>query len=72
MPDYSDQCDVSVAQYTLGQKCTPELLDEVRALANGAPVRATGPTYPSTFDLRPRRINLHTNADGIIVSINCG
>lgn len=72
MPDNPYQCDVSVAQYTLGQKCTPELLEEVRALANGAPVRATGPTYPSTFDLRPRRINLHTNADRIIVSINCG
>ncbi|MCW8274492.1 peptidase inhibitor [Pseudomonas sp. PCH199] len=72
MPDNPDLCDVSVAQHTLGQKCTPQLLEEVRALANGAPVRATGPTYPSTFDRRPRRINLHTNADRIIISINCG
>jgi hypothetical protein len=72
MPVLPDQCDLAIAQYTIGQKCTPQLLEEVRALANGAPVRATGPKYPSSWDLRPRRINLHTNADRIIVSINCG
>jgi hypothetical protein len=72
MPVLPNQCDLSIAQYTIGQKCTPELLAEVRALANGAPVRATGPKYPSSHDLRPHRINLHTDVDRVIVSINCG
>ncbi|CAH0279606.1 hypothetical protein SRABI06_03907 [Pseudomonas brassicacearum] len=72
MPVLPDQCDLAIARYTIGQKCTPELLREVRALANGALVRATGPKYPTSWDLRPQRINLHTNADRIIVSIHCG
>ncbi|MBT2338111.1 MULTISPECIES: peptidase inhibitor [Pseudomonas] len=72
MPALPDQCDLAVAQYTIGKLCTPELLEEVRALANGAKVRATGPRYASTHDLRPTRINLRTNADRIIIGIACG
>ncbi|WP_434606932.1 peptidase inhibitor [Pseudomonas sp. R1-7] len=71
-PTPNDQCDIAIAQYTIGQKCTPELLEEVRALANGAPVRATGPKYPTSWDLRPRRINLQTDANRIIIGIKCG
>ncbi|KHK64927.2 peptidase inhibitor [Pseudomonas frederiksbergensis] len=71
-PTPNDQCDITIARYTIGQKCTPELLEEVRALANGAPVRATGPKYPTSWDLRPRRINLQTDANRIIIGIKCG
>ncbi|WP_189674365.1 MULTISPECIES: I78 family peptidase inhibitor [unclassified Pseudomonas] len=70
MPD--DQCDIAIAQYTIGQKYTRELREEVRALANGAQVRPAGPKHPITYDLRPRRINLVTDVDGIIVGIKCG
>lgn len=70
MPE--DQCDISIAQYTIGMVCTPELLDEIRQKANGATVRATGPRYVSSRDRRPTRINLLTDADNIIRSINCG
>ena len=69
---HEDQCDISIAQYTIGMICTPQLLAEVREKANGATVRATGPRYPSTWDRRPTRINLMTDADNIIRSINCG
>ena len=41
MPDTQDSCDVTIAEYTIGQTCTPQLLEEVRAQANGAPVRVT-------------------------------
>lgn len=72
MPDNPDQCDVTVAQYTIGQMYTPELLEEVRARANGALVRVTGPKFASDRKRVPRRISLLTNADKIIVSIQCG
>ncbi|CAI8912382.1 Peptidase inhibitor [Pseudomonas sp. IT-196MI5] len=72
MPDTTDQCDISVAQYTIGQLYTPELLEEVRAKADGAPVRVTGPKFASDRKRVPGRISLLTNADKIIVSIQCG
>lgn len=72
MPDTPDQCDITIAQYTLGQRYTPQLLEEVRSRANGAPVRVTGPRYASDRKRVPRRISLLTNADNIIVSIQCG
>ncbi|WP_339479640.1 MULTISPECIES: I78 family peptidase inhibitor [unclassified Pseudomonas] len=72
VPTPHDQCDIAVAQYTIGQKYTPELREEVRALANGAQVRAAGPKHPTTYDLRPRRINLLTDDNGIIVGVKCG
>jgi hypothetical protein len=68
----SDQCNTSVAQYTIGKRYTPELLEEVRAKANGAPVRVTGPRHASTMDLRPNRINLEVDTDDIIRRITCG
>jgi hypothetical protein len=67
-----DKCDISIAQYTIGLICTPELLAEVSEKANGAKVRATGPRYASSYDRRPTRINLRTDADNIIRSIHCG
>lgn len=67
-----DQCNIAIAQYTIGMTCTPELLAEVREKANGAKVRATGPKYATSWDLRPTRINLLTDADNIIKSIHCG
>ncbi|VVP60580.1 hypothetical protein PS903_06095 [Pseudomonas fluorescens] len=72
MPNHSDQCDAALAQYTIGQPYTPERLEEVRAKANGAPVRVTGPNYASDRRRVPRRISLLTNADNIVVSIQCG
>jgi hypothetical protein len=66
------QCDISVAQYTIGQTYSPELLEEVRAKADGAQVRVTGPKFASDRRLVLRRISLHTNADKVIVSIQCG
>ena len=72
MPDTQDQCDVSIAQYTVGQTFTPQLLEEVRARANGAPVRVTGPRFASDRKRVPNRISLLTNADKVIISIQCG
>ena len=71
MPD-TDHCDIGVAQYTVGQLYTPELLEEVRAKANGAAVRVTGPGFASDRRRVPGRISLLTNADRVIVSIQCG
>ncbi|MDQ0123831.1 hypothetical protein J2W17_002778 [Pseudomonas lini] len=72
MLENPDQCDVTIAQYTIGQKYTPELLEEVRTRADGAPVRVTGPGFVSDRKRVPRRISLLTDADKIIVSIQCG
>ena len=72
MPDTPDSCDVTIAEYTIGQTYTLQMLAEVRALANGAPVRVTGPRHASDRKRVPRRISLLTNADNVIVSIQCG
>lgn len=72
MPDTQDQCDISIAHYTVGQAFTAQLLEEVRARANGAPVRVTGPRHASDFKRVPNRISLLTNADNVIVGIQCG
>lgn len=72
MPDSQHSCDITVAEYTIGQTYTPQLLEEVRAQANGAPVRVTGPRYASDRKNVPRRISLLTNAENVIVSIQCG
>ena len=72
MSDNPNPCDITVAQYTIGKMYTPELLEEVRLMANGAPVRVTGPRFASDRKRVPRRISLLTNADKVIVSIQCG
>ncbi|MCU1759838.1 peptidase inhibitor [Pseudomonas sp. 14P_8.1_Bac3] len=71
MPN-TDHCDIAVAQFTIGQSYTPELLEEVRAKANGAAVRVTGPTFIADRRRVPGRISLLTNAERVIVSIQCG
>ncbi|MGF0240248.1 hypothetical protein ACQR3P_11160 [Rhodococcus sp. IEGM1300] len=68
----TDYCDFGIAEYTIGRLYTPQLLEEVRAKANGATVRVTGPRFASDRKRVPGRISLLTNADRIIISIQCG
>ena len=62
-----DQCGASAQQGLIGQ--SREVLTEKSFTG---PVRVIGPNQAVTMDFNPERINLETDAVGIITRVFCG
>ncbi|MCQ9616477.1 I78 family peptidase inhibitor [Paenalcaligenes niemegkensis] len=46
--------------------------DDVVLESLPGPVRVLRPNSVATMDMRPDRINLHTDDDGVIIRVTCG
>lgn len=71
-PMTDGRCHADQAQFTLGKSVTPALLDQAKARSGAQTVRALKPNDMITLDYRAERLNLNTDADGVVQRVNCG
>ncbi|MUV13095.1 I78 family peptidase inhibitor [Noviluteimonas gilva] len=71
-PMMAQTCKADAAKQFVGQAQTPEVLEQARAAAGAKTVRLLAPDTMATMDFREDRLNVRTNADNMIASVDCG
>ncbi|MBM3108041.1 hypothetical protein H8F21_27065 [Pseudomonas sp. P66] len=66
------RCQASGAEFAVGKQATPALVEQARKASGSQMAHALGPNDVMTMDYRSERLNLHTNAQGVVISVNCG
>ncbi|HWD32177.1 Peptidase inhibitor I78 family protein [compost metagenome] len=66
------RCQASGAEFAIGKQATPALVEQARKASGSQMAHALGPHDVMTMDYRSERLNLHTNAQGVVTSVNCG
>ncbi|MGF0237213.1 I78 family peptidase inhibitor [Rhodococcus sp. IEGM1300] len=66
------RCEAKAAEFTLGKKASPELLEQARTRAGAQNARFLLPNDMVTLEYRSDRLNLSTDANKIITRVNCG
>lgn len=66
------RCHAEQAQFTVGKQATPALLEQAKKLSGSQTVRALKPSDMVTMDYRSERLNLNTDASGLVLRANCG
>jgi hypothetical protein len=66
------RCEAKAAEFTLGKKASPELLEQARVRAGAQNARILKPDDMVTLEYRSDRLNLNTDANLVITRINCG
>ncbi|WP_053119000.1 I78 family peptidase inhibitor [Pseudomonas sp. P1.31] len=66
------RCDASAAQFTIGKKASPELLEQARTKAGAQNARFLKPNDMITLEYRSDRLNLNTDNNLVITRVNCG
>ncbi|TKJ69360.1 hypothetical protein PspCFBP13508_22625 [Pseudomonas sp. CFBP13508] len=68
----SSRCEASAAQFAIGKKASPELLDQARAKAGAQNARFLKPNDMITLEYRSDRLNLNTDNNLVVTRVNCG
>ncbi|WP_392887125.1 I78 family peptidase inhibitor [Pseudomonas migulae] len=66
------RCEAKAAEFTIGKKASPELLEQVRIRAGAQNARILKPDDMVTLEYRSDRLNLNTDNNLVITRINCG
>jgi hypothetical protein len=66
------RCEAKAAEFTLGKKASPELLEQARTRAGAQNARFLLPTDMVTLEYRSDRLNLNTDANRVVTRVNCG
>ncbi|MHC8407938.1 MULTISPECIES: I78 family peptidase inhibitor [unclassified Pseudomonas] len=66
------RCEAKAAEFTLGKKASPELLEQARTRAGAQNARFLMPSDMVTLEYRSDRLNLNTDASQIVTRVNCG
>lgn len=66
------RCEAKAAEFTIGKKASPELLEQARARAGAQNARFLMPSDMVTLEYRSDRLNLNTDAGQIVTRVNCG
>ena len=66
------QCDAGKAQFAVGQNYTDELTAKAQAATGAKIVRRLVPGQAVTMEFNGERLNIETDAGGVIVSVRCG
>lgn len=66
------RCDSKAAEFTLGKKASPELLEQARTRAGAQNARILKPNDMVTMEYRSDRLNLNTDDNLVVTRINCG
>ncbi|MNF00923.1 Peptidase inhibitor I78 family protein [compost metagenome] len=51
---------------------TPQLVEQARKASGSQLARAIGPHDVMTLEYRSERLNLNTDAQGVVTRVNCG
>ncbi|MBC3272258.1 MULTISPECIES: I78 family peptidase inhibitor [Pseudomonas] len=66
------RCEATAAEFTIGKKASPQLLEEARAKAGAQNARFLKPTDMITLEYRSDRLNLNTDNNLVVTRVNCG
>ncbi len=66
------RCDSSAAEFTIGKKASPELLEQARTRSGAQNARILQPEDMVTLEYRSDRLNLNTDGNLVITRVNCG
>lgn len=66
------RCQASGAEFAVGKPATPALIEQARKASGSQLARAIGPRDIMTLEYRSERLNLNTDAQGVVVRVNCG
>lgn len=68
----SGRCDAKAAEFTVGKKASPQLLEDARTRSGSQSARILRPNDMITLEYRSDRLNLNTDAGLVITRVNCG
>ncbi|WQG57340.1 I78 family peptidase inhibitor [Pseudomonas sp. RTB3] len=66
------RCESKAAEFAVGQKASPQLLDQARTRAGAQNARVLKPSDMVTLEYRSDRLNLNADDRSIITRVNCG
>lgn len=66
------QCSTADVQFLLGKTVDERIAQEARRRAHARVVRVLRPGQMATLEFNPARLNLRTDAQGMVVSVDCG
>jgi hypothetical protein len=66
------RCESKAAEFTLGKKASPELLEQARTRSGAQNARILKPSDMVTLEYRSDRLNLNTDENLVITRVNCG
>jgi hypothetical protein len=66
------RCEATAAEFAIGKKASPELLEQARNKAGAQNARFLKPNDMITLEYRSDRLNLNTDNNLVITRVNCG
>ncbi|AZE35149.1 putative lipoprotein [Pseudomonas chlororaphis subsp. aureofaciens] len=66
------RCEAKAAEFAIGKKASPELLEQARTRAGAQNARILKPNDMITLEYRSDRLNLNTDNNLVITRVNCG
>ncbi|NUT81791.1 MULTISPECIES: I78 family peptidase inhibitor [Pseudomonas] len=66
------RCEAKAAEFAIGKKASPQLLEQARTRAGAQNARILKPNDMVTLEYRSDRLNLNTDANLVINRVNCG
>ncbi|NBF06057.1 hypothetical protein GV819_27590 [Pseudomonas sp. Fl5BN2] len=66
------RCEATGAEFAVGKKASPELLEQARTRAGAQYARFLKPNDMITLEYRSDRLNLNTDAGLVVTRVNCG
>ncbi len=66
------RCEAKAAEFTIGKKASPELLEQARTRAGAQNARFLKPNDMVTLEYRSDRLNLNTDNNLVVTRVNCG
>jgi len=66
------RCESKAAEFAIGQKASPQLLEQARTRAGAQNARILKPNDMITLEYRSDRLNLNTDNNLVINRVNCG
>ncbi len=66
------RCEATAAEFAVGKKASPELLEQARTRAGAQYARFLTPNDMITLEYRSDRLNLNTDAGLVVTRVNCG
>lgn len=71
-PEEAAMCDVTKAQFAVGQPYSDALAEQARAAAGAKIVRRLVPGQMVTMEFSAERLNLETGGSGKVAAVRCG
>jgi hypothetical protein len=72
LPPQVQSCRAEAAQSAVGAKATPERIEQVRLQSHSRTARVLRPGQVVTMEFNGERVNIHADAQDVILAVTCG